>query len=140
VYGVDPQTGQPTLAAIKAAKAADQKAAKKKAGLSPTAYASLKKQAAQQADTFYYGVNPKQHYDASTQTYTEVPGTGVSGVDYPTAVRRLVSRYSISVADAQKILNDFYAPGERGRPSKPLPKPTPDRGFRDADLGKGRPK
>lgn len=134
VYGVDPATGQPTLAAVKAAKAADQKAAKKRAGLTPTGYANLKKQAAAQADTFYYGVNPKQHYDAKTQKYTDVPGTGVPGVDYSTAVRRLVSKYSVSVADAQKMLNDYYAPGERGRPSKPLPKPTPDRGFRDAKL------
>lgn len=137
-FGVDPKTGQPTLAAVKAAQSAETKANKKTAGLTPATYARLKEKASEAADTFYYGVNPKQHYDATTKAYSDVPGTGVPGVDYQTAVRRIQEKFSLKPDDAIKLANEYYAPGERGRPEAPLPKPKRDTGFRQVKIPKGK--
>lgn len=139
-YGVDPKTGQPTLAAVKAAQAAQAKANKKTAGLSASYYAGLKLKANDAADTFYYGVPPKQHYDATKGAYSEVPNTGTPGVDYKTAITRLMTKYSLKPEDAVTIANEYYAPGERGRPAKaaPVPKPKPDTGFRQVKIPKGK--
>jgi hypothetical protein len=53
-----------------------------------------------------------------------VPGSGISGLDYPVAVKKLMDGYSLKKPDAQAILNDFYAPGEAGRPMSTKQKAT----------------
>ena len=81
----------------------------KQKGISATSYANLRKQALAKADLFYYGKAP-----------TNMAGTnGIAGIDYGPALQQLINGYSLSRADAQAILNDFYAPGERGRPAAP---------------------
>jgi len=81
----------------------------KQKGISATSYANLRKQALAKADLFYYGKAP-----------TNTAGTnGIAGIDYGPALQQLINGYSLSRADAQAILNDFYAPGERGRPAAP---------------------
>jgi hypothetical protein len=78
----------------------------KTGGVSATSYANLRKQALAKADLFYYGKQP-----------TTAGGTnGIPGIDYGAALKQLMNGYSLSKADAIAILNDFYAPGERGRP------------------------
>lgn len=104
---------------------------KKKAGgtLTPGEKAQLKKDAGTQADLFYFGVSPVTRADGS------VSKPGVPGINYGVAVKRLQSQYSLSAADARTIANDYYAPGERGRPQKPPPKhPKPDTGFRTVKI------
>jgi len=81
----------------------------KQKGISATSYANLRKQALKQADLFYYGKAP-----------TNTAGTnGIAGIDYGPALKQLMDGYSLAKGDAQAILNDFYAPGERGRPAAP---------------------
>lgn len=86
-----------------AAKIAKAKAAKK--GISPTTYAGLRKQALAKADLFYYGKQPSAS-----------GAGGIPGIDYGSALKQLMDGYSLTRKDAAAILNDFYAPGERGRP------------------------
>lgn len=90
-----------------AAKIAKAKAAKK--GISATTYAGLRKQALKAADTFYYGKVVKKNGVIDDDL-------SISGVTYQKAISQLVDGYSLTRMDAAAILNDFYAPGERGRP------------------------
>jgi hypothetical protein len=108
--------------------------ANRRGGLTPYQGAKLRQAAAKQIETFYYGVSPSQHYDASTGKFIEVPGTGTPALNYTQAVKRLMAQFSLTRRQAQALANQYWAPGEDGRPNLPPPKPTPDRGFRDAKL------
>jgi len=103
VFGFDPTTGLRTQKSINDANkliAQAKKNEKKAKGISPNTYATKKAQAGKAADLFYYGDEKKQ----------------IPGIDYQTALRRLMSQYSMRLVDAQAILNTYYEPGERLRP------------------------
>jgi hypothetical protein len=108
VYGYDPRTGKPTLAAIKAAQKDKQKAKKP-----PTAAA--RKNWETFADTAFHGVAPKTHYDSATGAFIRVPGTGQPPLQYYAALKRLIAM-GATLGQAQNTLNAFYAKGEGGRP------------------------
>jgi len=73
----------------------------KQKGITPTSYANLRSKALKAADIYYWGDQKK----------------GIPAIDYPVAVKRLMDGYSLTRGDAQAILNDYYAPGEAGRPN-----------------------
>lgn len=109
-------------------------------GLTAGERATLRKGAAKQMDLYYYGKNPKMHYvsvtnqdGSKTQKAKPVPGSGVSGINYGQAIKRIMSQYSMTKAEATAMANDYYAPGEYGRPAKPV-KPKPDTGFRSVKI------
>lgn len=98
-------------------------AAAKHGGITATSYAKLKQNALKAADLFYYGKAPDESKVAALmksegitrdQALGLVPG--VPGIDYGAAIKQLISGYSLNREDAVAILNQFYAPGERGRP------------------------
>ena len=81
--------------------------------------ATLLKSAAKMAESFYYGVAPKYHYDTTAAKWLPVPGTGSAAVPYPQALQQLIAAGPSTAAWRQKatqILNSLYAPGEGGRP------------------------
>jgi hypothetical protein len=80
---------------------APAKTTKGPGGLSASSYATKKKEALDAADLFYYGDEDKQ----------------IAGLTYQQALSRLLIGYSLKPKDAAKILAEFYAPGERGRPA-----------------------
>ncbi len=69
------------------------------------------------AETAYYGVKPTPRSvtqpDGSTKI-VQIGGTPAIG--YQKALSRLQHTYGLKLAQAQSVLNDFYAPGEDGRP------------------------
>lgn len=71
-----------------------------KGGVSANTYSTRKKEAGKLAEVLYWGDEDK----------------GIAGVDYQTALRRLGAEYGLRLADAQKILNNYWKPGEDGRP------------------------
>lgn len=97
-------------------KTAGAKLAAKKGGLTAGQYASQRTKALAKADLFYYGKNPTVSAAGVTMN------NGIAGIDYGAALKQLVNGLSLQPADAVAILNDFYAPGERGRPAA-APKP-----------------
>lgn len=108
IYGYDPKTGKPTLAAIKAAKA-DK--AKGKKPPSATALSNWNKF----AEDAYHGVAPKTRYDTGTGQFVPIPGTGKQPVEYYAALKRLMAM-GATLARAQQVLNSLYSKGEGGRP------------------------
>jgi hypothetical protein len=108
VYGYNPRTGQPTLAAIKAARADKAK------GTKPPS-ATQRKNWTTFADQAYHGVAPKTHYDTGTGTFIRLPGTGQPPIQYYPALKRLISM-GATLSQAQQTLNALYAKGEGGRP------------------------
>jgi hypothetical protein len=77
------------------------------AGLSSSSYAVARRNAGKAMDLWYYGDEKK----------------GISAIDYPKAVRLAMHQFSLSRPDATALANDFYAPGEGGRPTgNPAPK------------------
>jgi hypothetical protein len=108
VYGYNPRTGQPTLAAIKASRADKAK------GKKPPSATTMKNWN-QYAEDAYHGVAPKTHYDAATNTFLPIPGTHKDAVPYYPALKGLLAR-GATLTQAQKVLNALYAKGEGGRP------------------------
>lgn len=86
-------------------------------GVPASTYAGLKTKAGKAADLFYYGQAPVTRSDGT------VSKAGIPGIDYGTALKQLMSEYSLNKQDALTILNTYYKPGERGRPAAPPPKP-----------------
>lgn len=99
-------------------KTAKAKASAKTHGLSATSYANLRKQALAKADLYYYGKVVKRQGQVDTDL-------SIPGIDYPEATKRLMHGYSLTKKDAQAILDDFYAPGEGGRPAAPVKRKPP---------------
>jgi hypothetical protein len=92
-----------------------KQAAKDTAGLKP----SDRRAASKAIDLFYYGKEPKRKWVASAGgggKWVRTPGTGVSGINYGQAIKKLVDGYGMTRAEATKLANDYYAPGEFGRP------------------------
>lgn len=108
VFGYNPKTGQPTLAALKAAKADKAK------GNKPPSATALKNWTAY-ADNAYHGVAAKTHYDAASGKFLPYPGTGSPPVAYYPALKHLMAM-GATLPQAQKVLNALYAKGEGGRP------------------------
>lgn len=87
-------------------------------GVPASTYAGLKTKGGKAADLFYYGQAPVTRADGT------VSKAGIPGISYGTALKQLMSEYSLNKADALSILNTYYKPGERGRPGG-KPKPAP---------------
>lgn len=80
----------------------------KRTGKQPSA-----KDLQQQASLAYYGQKPVVHRDShGNVTYTE---PGIPAVNYQTALFGMMNS-GVPLAVAQRYLNQFYAPGEDGRP------------------------
>lgn len=73
---------------------------KGKDGLTPNEYAGKLKDARKAADLFYYGDEAKD----------------IAAIGYQEALEALTTNYSLTLEDAQKTLNQFFKPGEEGRP------------------------
>jgi hypothetical protein len=112
IYGFDPKTGKPTLAAVKAANA-DKAKAKKQAAKPPTATALSNWN--KFAEDAYHGVAPKTRYDSGSGTFVPVPGTGKQPIEYYPALKRLLAM-GATLTRAQTILGALYGKGEGGRP------------------------
>lgn len=97
IYGYNPTTGQPTLAAIKAAKAAKAKGSKP-----PTA--TQWKNWNNMADLFYNGAPAKTRADGTVIT------PRVDFVPYYPALKRLMAS-GATLQQAQKVLNAYYPKG-----------------------------
>ena len=108
VFGYDPKTGRPTLAAIKAAKADRAKRNK------PPSATELKNWHTY-AENAYYGIPARRHYDPTQAKFLPIPGTKVDAVAYYPALRRLMGM-GATLTQAQKVLNAYYHKGEGGRP------------------------
>jgi hypothetical protein len=108
VYGYNPATGQPTLAAVKAAKADKAK------GTKPPS-ATARKNWETFADQAFHGVAPKKRYDTTAGQFVSIPGTGAPPIQYYPALKRLIAM-GATLPQAQQTLNAFYSKGEGGRP------------------------
>ena len=116
IYGYNPKTGQPTLQAIKAAKADKKKANK------PVSASALKNWNLFAEDA-YRGVKPKTRYDSQSGTFIPIPpyvtANGMvyskAPLKYYPALKKLLAM-GASLAQAQKVLNALYAKGEGYRP------------------------
>lgn len=110
IYGVDPRTGKPTLAAIKAATADAKKSAPKPSQLN--AWAKV-------AESAYKGSPAKYVKDASTGKMALVPGTGTprkgTRTSYYQVIRHIMSM-GATLSQAQKTANVYYHRGAAGRP------------------------
>lgn len=116
-FGIDPQTGTPTLAARKAADTA--KAKTKPKPLTTTDKARLTKA----ADDLRYGVAPKQQFNSKTQQWMDEPNTGNPNSSYEEAYQALLAQ-GAPPAYARQLVNRLYKPGEYGRPASKATKKT----------------
>ncbi len=79
-----------------------------KGGGKPSSASTLR-QATKMAEDFFYGVAPTKRADGT------ISKEGKAAVGYSKALARLVGS-GLRTAEAIKILNSFYGPGEGGRP------------------------
>lgn len=77
---------------------------------------AVREKAIKAIDLYYYGEQPKQHYDGGRHAWVEVPGTGTPAINYHTAISNLVNGYGLSQEQATALANTRYKPGEDGRP------------------------
>lgn len=115
IYGLAPD-GSLSLAGRKVA-ALEAKAKAKKATLTPAQAKGVYSAADKKADLLYHGVSPVVN---SSGVATNQPRPALAGPDgYQRALSQLMAVYGksgLTVADAKKILNGYYQPGEDGRP------------------------
>jgi hypothetical protein len=114
VFGADPVTGKPTLAAKKAA-AQDARNAAKQKGLTPYQQTQLTAKWQQYASVAYHGTPTKKHFDSVSGKWRVEPGTGSDYTPYYSALQHLMQQ-GATLAQSQQILNSYYARGEGGRP------------------------
>lgn len=67
------------------------------------------------ADDLRYGVPPKQQFNAKTQAWMDVPGTGTPNSSYAEAYAQLVAA-GAPEKWARAVVNRLYRPGQFGRP------------------------
>lgn len=86
-------------------------------GLTASQRQKLREKSAEFLEEAYYGVPARQSRNPETDEYENVPGTGKQALTYRQAIRGMVTRgipYSMAVQQA----NQYYGPGEGGRPRR----------------------
>lgn len=112
-FGTDPQTGQPVKGyhVDSGGNVVKDVAPKPVKPLSTTDKARI----AKAVQDFRYGVQPKQQFNAKTQSWMDVPGTGTPNMSYEEAYQGAIA-LGATPEYARTLVNGLYKPGEYGRP------------------------